>query len=304
VAALLTMGVSTVAIGLVPGYDTIGIAAPALLALCRFGQGIGLGGEWGGAILLATENAPPGKRAWYGMFPQLGAPIGVFFSGAAFLVISRLLANEQFLDWAGRFRSLGRAVAVEGIRTCAHLAETPVFQALATTNGCAFRSSWWRPPWALASAPSSASRSTWLLPDHSVHVVVGTTARLFARAVSVIQLFGTLFFAAAVPVGPMASVDGPTAVQVNAGMASRSDGAAHHSGTPGTIVRALGFLFMVWPTNDGANLAELFQRGGYTGSSLAYNWPVSGASLAPTAAWWPRWARRGFYLVSATCFRW
>ena len=67
VAALLTMGLSTVAIGLLPTYRQIGIAAPALLALCRFGQGLGLGGEWGGAMLLATENAPPGKRAWYGM---------------------------------------------------------------------------------------------------------------------------------------------------------------------------------------------------------------------------------------------
>src|SRR6476620_5102121 len=81
VAALLTMGVSTVGIGLLPAYASIGVAAPFLLALCRFGQGLGLGGEWGGAVLLAVENAPPDQRAWYGMFPQLGAPIGVFFSG-------------------------------------------------------------------------------------------------------------------------------------------------------------------------------------------------------------------------------
>ena len=79
VAALLTMGVATVTIGLLPTYDAIGLAAPVLLALCRVGQGLGLGGEWGGAVLLAVENAPPGKRAWYGMFPQLGAPLGFFF---------------------------------------------------------------------------------------------------------------------------------------------------------------------------------------------------------------------------------
>src|SRR5690606_38065195 len=76
VASLMTMGVSTVLVGLLPTYATIGVAAPLLLALCRLGQGLGLGGEWGGAVLLATENAPPGKRAWYGMFPQLGAPVG------------------------------------------------------------------------------------------------------------------------------------------------------------------------------------------------------------------------------------
>ena len=105
VAALLTMGVSTVAIGALPSYDAIGVAAPALLALCRFGQGLGLGGEWGGAVLLATENAPPGKRAWYGMFPQLGAPVGFLCSGGIFLLLSRYLSNEQFFSWAGACRS-------------------------------------------------------------------------------------------------------------------------------------------------------------------------------------------------------
>src|SRR5271155_4449895 len=88
VAALLTMGLSTVAIGVLPTYGSIGVAAPLLLALCRFGQGLGLGGEWGGAVLLAIENAPPGKRAWYGMFPQLGAPVGFLFSGGIFLALS------------------------------------------------------------------------------------------------------------------------------------------------------------------------------------------------------------------------
>ena len=76
---------------------TIGIAAPLLLALCRFGQGLGLGGEWGGAVLLAIENAPPGKRAWYGMFPQLGAPVGFFFSGGVFLLLSRLAHRRAVL---------------------------------------------------------------------------------------------------------------------------------------------------------------------------------------------------------------
>src|SRR6201991_1108138 len=82
VAALMTMGPSTVAIGLLPTYASIGVAAPLLLALFRFGQGLGLGGEWGGAILLATENAPKGKKARFGMFPQLGAPIGFLLSSA------------------------------------------------------------------------------------------------------------------------------------------------------------------------------------------------------------------------------
>src|SRR5687768_15069418 len=110
VAALLTMGVSTVAIGTLPGYETIGLAAPLLLAVCRFGQGLGLGGEWGGAVLLAIENAPPGKRAWYGMFPQLGAPLGFLFSGSVFLVLSRTLSDEQFFAYGWRIPFLSSAV--------------------------------------------------------------------------------------------------------------------------------------------------------------------------------------------------
>jgi MFS family permease len=89
------MGISTIVIGLLPTYATIGTLAPLLLALCRFGQGLGLGGEWGGAVLLATENAPPGKRAWYGMFPQLGAPIGFFLSGSIFLLLSETMERRR-----------------------------------------------------------------------------------------------------------------------------------------------------------------------------------------------------------------
>src|ERR671919_654036 len=112
VAALSTMGVSTVAIGMLPTYASIGLAAPALLALCRFGQGLGLGGEWGGAVLLAIENAPPGRRAWYGMFPQLGAPVGFFFSGGVFLLLSELLDDDQFFRFGWRIPFLASAALV------------------------------------------------------------------------------------------------------------------------------------------------------------------------------------------------
>src|SRR3954463_8009880 len=129
VAALLTMGLSTVTIGLLPTYGTIGIAAPLLLALCRFGQGLGLGGEWGGAVLLAVENAPPGKRAWYGMFPQLGAPIGFMFSGGVFLVLSTVLTTEQSFAFGWRLPFLASAVLVLlGLYVRLTITETPVFQ--------------------------------------------------------------------------------------------------------------------------------------------------------------------------------
>ncbi len=112
VAALLTMGISTVAIGALPTYTAIGVAAPLLLALCRFGQGLGLGGEWGGAVLLAVENAPPGKRAWYGMFPQLGAPVGFLLSGGIFLALSRWLTDAQFFAFGWRIPFLASAALV------------------------------------------------------------------------------------------------------------------------------------------------------------------------------------------------
>src|SRR5512134_634432 len=129
VAALLTMGLSTVAIGLLPTYASIGIAAPLMLALCRFGQGLGLGGEWGGAVLLAVENAPPGQRAWYGMFPQLGAPLGFFFSGSVFLLLSRLLSNDQFFSFGWRIPFLASAVLVlVGLYVRLTISETPVFR--------------------------------------------------------------------------------------------------------------------------------------------------------------------------------
>src|ERR1700744_3956887 len=129
VAALMTMGPSTVAIGLLPTYASIGVAAPILLALFRFGQGLGLGGEWGGAVLLATENAPPGKKALYGMFPQLGAPIGFLCSTATFLLLTTSLSEEQLLSWGWRVPFLASALLVFlGLYVRLRLTETPAFQ--------------------------------------------------------------------------------------------------------------------------------------------------------------------------------
>ncbi|MCW2475233.1 MFS transporter [Candidatus Symbiopectobacterium sp. NZEC151] len=128
VASLLTMGISTVLIGLLPTYDSIGIFAPLLLALARFGQGLGLGGEWGGAALLATENAPAHKRALYGSFPQLGAPIGFFFANGTFLLLSWLLSEEQFMTWGWRVPFVASAVLVLiGLYVRVSLHEAPVF---------------------------------------------------------------------------------------------------------------------------------------------------------------------------------
>lgn len=128
VAALMTMGPSTVAIGLLPSYNSIGILAPILLAVFRFGQGLGLGGEWGGAVLLATENAPANKKAWYGMFPQLGAPIGFLLSSATFLILSETLSDEQFLSYGWRIPFIASALLVGlGLYIRLKITETPDF---------------------------------------------------------------------------------------------------------------------------------------------------------------------------------
>lgn len=128
VAALMTMGPSTVAIGLLPGYASIGIAAPILLCIFRFGQGLGLGGEWGGAVLLATENAPDGKKAWYGMFPQFGSPIGLLFSSGIFYILGKTLTDQQFLNYGWRIPFIASALLVfVGLYVRLKIAETPDF---------------------------------------------------------------------------------------------------------------------------------------------------------------------------------
>lgn len=128
VAALMTMGPSTIAIGLLPGYHVIGIMAPLLLCLFRFGQGMGLGGEWGGAVLLATENAPQGKKAWYGMFPQLGAPLGFLLSSGTFLLLTDFLTDQEFLSFGWRIPFIASALLVfVGLYVRLKIAETPDF---------------------------------------------------------------------------------------------------------------------------------------------------------------------------------
>lgn len=133
VMSLLVMGISTVVIGLLPTYDSIGIWATILLCLCRIGQGIGLGGEWGGAALVAIENAPEGKRGWYGTFPQLGAPLGLLLANGVFLLITVLLGQAAMTDWAWRIPFLSSFVLVAiGLYVRLKLTEAPIF--IATLN--------------------------------------------------------------------------------------------------------------------------------------------------------------------------
>jgi metabolite-proton symporter len=300
VAALLTMGISTVAIGLLPTYNKIGVAAPLLLALCRFGQGLGLGGEWGGAVLLAIENAPPGKRAWYGMFPQLGAPVGFLFSGGVFLILSKQLANDQFFAFGWRIPFLASAALVLiGLYVRLTITETPVFrEALSRQERVkvpmfdVFR----KFPLPLLVGILSSLATFVLFYLMTVFALSwATTALHYTRdKFLLIQLFGILFFAAFIPLSALLAEHGRrrTLIWVTAAIAAFGLVLAplFTAGTIGaTTMMVLGMTLMGMTYGPlGTVLSELFPTSvRYTGTSLTFNFAgIFGASLAPYIATW------------------
>ena len=220
VAALLTMGLSTVTIGLLPTYATIGLAAPILLALCRFGQGLGLGGEWGGAVLLAVENAPPGKRAWYGMFPQLGAPIGFLFSGGVFLLLSESLTDEQFFAFGWRIPFIASAVLVIlGLYVRLTITETPVFakaldrhERVKVPMTVVLRD---HPKTLIAGLLISLIAFVLFYLNTVFALSWGTTALGYTRQqFLMMQLFAILFFAATIPLSAVLAERGRRATMI------------------------------------------------------------------------------------------
>ncbi|MDT7800967.1 MAG: hypothetical protein QOI78_4400 [Actinomycetota bacterium] len=131
VATLVLMGLSTVGVGLLPGYGAIGVAAPILLVLLRLLQGLSAGGEWGGAALLSVEHAPPGRRGYFGSFPQIGVPIGLLLANFAFFTVSASTTKDQFQAWGWRIPFLLSIVLVGvGFFVRARVAESPVFTEL------------------------------------------------------------------------------------------------------------------------------------------------------------------------------
>lgn len=299
VAALLTMGVSTVTIGVLPTYDTIGFAAPLLLALCRFGQGLGLGGEWGGAVLLATENAPPGKRAWYGMFPQLGAPIGFVFSGGVFLLLSNFLTDNQFFAFGWRIPFLASASLVAiGLYVRLTITETPIFaEALkkeeARVKVPAFEVFKTHTGTLILGTMISIIAYT-LFYMHSVFTLSWGTSHLgYTRnEFLVMQLIAILFFAATIPLAGLMAESGRRRAMIWMTIAAVVYGVIFAplftSGTVGAVVTmCLGFgLTGLVYGPLGTVLSELFPTAvRYTGSSIAFNVAgIFGASLAPYAA--------------------
>ena len=300
VVALLTMGISTVAIGALPTYRTIGFAAPLLLALCRFGQGLGLGGEWGGAVLLAIENAPPKKRAWYGMFPQLGAPIGFFLSGGVFLLLSRWLTDKQFFAFGWRLPFLASAALVfVGLYVRLTITETPVFRE-ALNRGeqvklpvfVVFREH----TRALIAGIFVCLATFVLFYLMTVFALSwGTSALGYRREKFLLmQLFDIFFFALTIPISAVMAERGRRRlmiwVTVLIGIFGLAMAPMFTAGTAGAVLTmALGLLLMGFTYGPlGTVVSELFPTPvRYTGSSLAFNLAgILGASLAPYIATW------------------
>ncbi|MGE3512584.1 MAG: MFS transporter [Vicinamibacterales bacterium] len=300
VAALLTMGLSTVGIGLLPTYDTIGIAAPTLLALCRFGQGLGLGGEWGGAVLLAIENAPPEKRAWYGMFPQLGAPIGFFFSGGIFLLLSSFLNDEQFFRYGWRLPFLASAaLVVVGLYVRLTITETPVFersrQRRESVRVPVFRVFTHHRQTLVAGTLVSLATFVLFYLMTVFTLSWGTSALGFGRETFlVMQLVGIVCFAITIPIAARLAESGRRNTMIAITVAIAFFGlvmaplfAAGTTGALLTLIVGLGLMGLTYGPL-GTVLSELFPTSvRYTGSSLTFNLAgIFGASLAPYIATW------------------
>ncbi len=318
VAALLTMGVSTVVIGLLPTYSQIGVVAPLLLALCRFGQGFGLGGEWGGAVLMATENAPEGKKNWYGMFPQLGAPLGLFLSSRRFWLLLPFMPEETLLSWGWRIPFLASTILiVVGLWVRLSITETPDFQK------------------AIDNEERVAVPVVELFANHKVSLLLGTfvalatfvlfylsTAYLLSYNVKVvnipfadalaIQIWGAVIFGLFIPAaGKLAERFGRREVLI----ATTLGIAAFSFLIPVLMVEnelrifafvtvAMALMGLTYGLIGTALAAPFPTRVRYTGSSLTFNFAgIVGASLAPYIATWLQanygLAHVGYYLLGA-----
>jgi metabolite-proton symporter len=299
VASMLVMGLSTTLVGVLPTYASAGVVAPWLLCLLRFGQGVGLGGEWGGAALLATENAPSGRRAWYGMFPQLGPPLGFFIANALFLVLLLGLDPASFAAWGWRVPFLMSAALVGiGLYLRVSISETPAFRAtIARRERVAVPlfeviGSHWRP---LLQGSLSIVVCYALFYISSVFALgygAGTLhiprpALLAMLCVAAVAMALTTPLSAwlADRIGRRPVLLGANVIAAAAGFALPALLSGGEFSTLLFLCLALGAMGLTFAPL-GAMLPELFPtRVAYTGASIAYNLGgILGASLAPYAA--------------------
>jgi metabolite-proton symporter len=300
VVSLLVMGLSTTLIGFLPGYDTLGALAPALLCLLRFGQGIGLGGEWGGAALLATEYAPAGKRGWFGMFPQLGPSVGFLAANGLFFALSYLLDDGAFRAWGWRIPFLASAVLVViGLYVRLRIAETPAFQAVLDQERrvrvplAALLAHHWRATLAGALAMVVCYTLFYVSAVFSLSYGV-STLHLPRPSLLAVLCFAVLFMALATPLSALAADRfGRKPVLIASALAAAASGFAMApwlgSGSLPLVTLFLVvelFLMGVSFAPMGALLPELFPAPvRYTGAGVAYNLGgILGGSLAPYMA--------------------
>jgi metabolite-proton symporter len=299
VASMLVMGLSTTLIGILPGYAQAGVLAPWLLCLLRFGQGIGLGGEWGGAALLATENAPPRRRAWFGMFPQLGPPLGFLMANGLFLALLLGLGEGPFVAWAWRIPFLVSAILVAiGLYLRVSISETPAFRAaLARRERVAVPlaevlSRHWRP---LIQGSLSIVVCYALFYISTVFALgYGVNVRHIPRTDFLSMLcVAVLFMALATPLSAaLADRFGRRPILLGASVLAALVGFALPSLLNGGAMETLLFLSLALGVMGltfaplGALLPESFPTAvAYTGASSAYNLGgILGASLAPYLA--------------------
>jgi metabolite-proton symporter len=315
VAALLTMGISTVMIGLLPTYAHIGLMAPLLLALCRLGQGLGLGGEWGGAVLLAIENAPPGKRGLYGMFPQLGAPIGFFIATGVFLWLTQSMGDVAFFAWGWRVPFIASSVLViVGLWMRLRLTETPDFaRAMAKHERVKvpMLSVFAHHTRALICGTFATLATFVIFYLMTVFALSWATSKLaYSREdFLIVQMVGVVFFALTIPFSAwLADKRGGRFAMILATALIFVFGLAY---APLFMRNGMAFMIVgmcvVGITYGplGTVLAQIFPTAvRYTGSSLAFNFAgILGASLAPYLATWLAktygLAYVGYYLSAA-----
>ncbi|KXP00043.1 MFS transporter [Tsukamurella pseudospumae] len=320
VGSLLTMGVATFLIGLLPTYAVAGYWAPGLLALMRFAQGLGLGGEWSGAALLATETAEKGKRAWAAMWPQLGAPFGFFLANGVFLILMEVLdfdskdpsTSHAFMTWGWRVPFLLSAVMViVGLYVRLRISETPVFakaveegKKVKAPIGEVFRTAW--RPLIIGTFVMVATYTlfylvtTWVASYGVGKVVDKSGIKLTFSFTDFLkmQLIAVLFFAVFVAVsGWLADRFGRRLVLIVVTVAIIVYGLLFKwildpaSTTQGSMLTVLIVGLTLMGLTFGpmsAVLPELFSTNvRYTGSGVSYNLAsILGAAIAPFIATW------------------
>ena len=300
--SLITMGAATLAIGLVPDYNTIGIAAPFILLFLRIVQGLALGGEWGGAVLMTVEHAPENKRGWYGSLVQVGVPFGTLLANVAFLIVTASVSQEALVSWGWRVPFIASILLVAvGIYIRLNIEETPSFQQVREQGAKAklpfayLMKHYWKQV-VLGGVATLSTGSTFTLMVAS-GVNYGTTEKGFSAnmmlwVVLVACLLGLVF----IPFfGHLSDRYGRKPI-IAAGIAAEALLAFPffwliNTGNTGAVFLAYGLMMIAFSANYGpiaTFLAELFgSKVRYSGLSISYMLSgLLGSAITPAITVW------------------